>query len=106
MPRDVPLTNSIAPLRAKACKCSSAALADLNPSSLAISARVGGDPVFAMADWINSRICCWRGVSLGISIMGRLLHNVGWEDALLFAHPVTVFLTSFLRLASDECKKT
>ena len=41
MPRDVPLTSSITPLRASACKCSSAALADLNPSSVAISARVG-----------------------------------------------------------------
>jgi hypothetical protein len=80
-------------------------LADLNPSSLAISARVGGEPVFAMADWISSRICCWRAVSLGISIIGLLLHNVDWEDVQLFAHPVTVFLTSFLRLASDACKK-
>ena len=40
----------LAPLRAKACKCSSAALADLKPSSVAISARVGGEPVLAIAD--------------------------------------------------------
>ena len=67
MPREVPLTSSITPLRAKACKCSSAALADLKPSSVAISARVGGAPVRAMAPWIRSRICCWRAVSLGLS---------------------------------------
>jgi len=41
------------PLRANACKCSSAALADLKPSSAAISARVGGAPVLAMAVWIR-----------------------------------------------------
>ncbi|MNT64007.1 hypothetical protein D3C72_2018700 [compost metagenome] len=63
MPREVPLTSSMTPLRARACRCSSAALADLKPSSLAISARVGGAPVRAMAPWIRSRICCWRAVS-------------------------------------------
>ncbi len=39
-------------------------LADLKPSSVAISARVGGAPVRAMALWMSSRICCWRAVSL------------------------------------------
>jgi hypothetical protein len=29
----------------------------------------GGAPVRAMALWIRSRICCWRAVSLGVSIM-------------------------------------
>jgi hypothetical protein len=56
------------PLRAKACKCSSAALADLKPSSLAISARVGGAPVWRMAASINERICCCLAVSLLCSI--------------------------------------
>src|SRR3989344_780795 len=69
MPRDVPLTSSITPLRASAWRCSSAALADLNPSSAAISARVGGAPVRAMAVWMRSRICCWRAVSFGLSSM-------------------------------------
>jgi hypothetical protein len=41
MPREVPLTSSITPLRARALRCSSEALADLKPSVLAISARVG-----------------------------------------------------------------
>ena len=44
-------------------------VADLKPSSAAISARVGGAPVCAMALWIRSRICCWRGVSFGVSII-------------------------------------
>ena len=39
---DVPGTISIAPLRASAFRCSSAALGDLKPSSRAMSARVGG----------------------------------------------------------------
>ncbi|MNW13916.1 hypothetical protein D3C71_2119960 [compost metagenome] len=65
MPREVPLTSSITPLRARAFKCSSAALAERKPSVPAISARVGGAPVRSMADWIKSRICCCRGVSLG-----------------------------------------
>ena len=51
------LTNSMAPLRARACRCSSAALADLKPSSVAISARVGGAPVRATDCWMSSRIC-------------------------------------------------
>ena len=69
MPREVPLTSSMTPLRASACRCSSAALADLKPSSAAISARVGGAPVRAMALWIKSRICCWRAVSLTANCM-------------------------------------
>ena len=42
MPREAPGMISMAPLRASALRCSSAALADLKPSSRAISARVGG----------------------------------------------------------------
>ena len=67
MPREVPLTSSIMPLRASACRCSSAALADLKPNSVAISARVGGAPVCAIAVSMSVRICCWRAVSLGAS---------------------------------------
>jgi len=39
IPREAPGMISIAPLRASALMCSSAALGDLKPSSLAISAR-------------------------------------------------------------------
>ena len=66
MPREVPCTKSITPFCASACKCSCAALADLKPSFAAISARVGGAPVSAMAVLIKSRICCWREVSLNV----------------------------------------
>ena len=45
IPLDVPGTISIAPLRARALRWSSAALGDLNPISFAISDRVGGKPV-------------------------------------------------------------
>src|SRR5674476_389011 len=78
MPREVPLISSMAPLRASACKCSSAALADLKPSSVAISARVGGAPVRAMALWVRSRICCCRAVSLGLSSMTTPLKYDGY----------------------------
>ncbi len=67
MPREVPPTSSITPLRASACKCSSAALGERKPSSAAISARVGGAPVRSIALCTSSRICCWRSVSLGRS---------------------------------------
>src|SRR6195952_2065214 len=67
MPRDVPPTSSITPLRASACRCSSAAFADWKPSSVAISARVGGAPVRSIALCTRSRICCWRAVSFGVS---------------------------------------
>ena len=67
MPREVPPTSSMTPLRASAWRCSSAALADLKPSSLAISARVGGAPVRSIALCTRSRICCWRAVSFGDS---------------------------------------
>ena len=42
IPREAPGIISMAPLRASALMCSSAALGDLKPNSLAISARVGG----------------------------------------------------------------
>src|SRR4051812_25021700 len=102
IPREVPLTSSITPLRARAWRCSSAALAERKPSSSAISARVGGAPVRAMALWIRSRICCWRAVSLGLSILAA-----PWEVAqaldrgrVLSRYPVAVFLNSSERIAS------
>ena len=73
MPREVPLTNSITPFRASACRCSSAALADLKPSSAAISARVGGAPVFSIAAFTRFKISCWRSVSLMVSILKSLV---------------------------------
>ncbi len=45
IPLDAPGMISIAPFFASAFKCSSAALADLKPNSVAIFARVGGKPV-------------------------------------------------------------
>src|SRR3989475_595278 len=106
MPREVPLTSSITPLRARACRCSSAALADLKPSVLAISARVGGAPVREMAAWIRSRICCWRAVSLGWSSMAcvRSLRADGRLGGHLMIYTVSVFLTSFPRGASGAVK--
>jgi hypothetical protein len=70
-------------------------LADLKPSTLAISARVGGAPVLAMVFWISSKISCWRAVSLGLSVKA-----VSWWGLGLLFHPVTVFLNSFLGCAS------
>ena len=67
---------------------------DLKPNSLAISARVGGAPVRAMALWMRSRICCCLGVSLGCSMV-RGSCALRCESWLLFFYPVTVFLTSF-----------
>src|SRR3569832_709551 len=64
MPREVPGEISMAPLRASASKCSSAALAERKPNSAAISARVGGKPVLSMAFLIRFRICSRRAVSL------------------------------------------
>jgi hypothetical protein len=69
IPREVPLTSSMAPFLANALRCSSAALADLKPRMLEISARVGGAPVLAMVFWMSSRISCCRAVSLGLSVM-------------------------------------
>ena len=88
MPRDVPPTSSITPLRASACRCSSAALAERKPSSLAISARVGGAPVRSIALCTRSRICCWRSVSLGIPAW----RTSGWRSRdWLNIHPVLYF---------------
>src|SRR3569832_2441105 len=64
MPREVPGEISMAPLRASASKCSSAALAERKPNSAAISARVGGKPVLSMAFLIRFRISSRRAVSL------------------------------------------
>ena len=66
VPREAPLTRSIMPFCASACRCSCAALADLKPSAVDISARVGGAPVSAMMVLIRSRICRWRSVSLRV----------------------------------------
>ena len=63
IPREVPLINSIALYFVNAFRCSSTALADLKPSFVAISARVGGAPVVKIAFFISSRICCCRTVS-------------------------------------------
>src|ERR1700722_7307603 len=68
MPREVPGTRAITPLRARARRCSSAALAERNPSSRAISARVGGMPVSEMQVWIRRRISVWRGVRSDMSV--------------------------------------
>ena len=54
--REVPGMSAMTPLRASARRCSSAAFADLKPSSRAISARVGGMPVSAMMLWMRRRI--------------------------------------------------
>jgi hypothetical protein len=43
-------------LRCKARKCSSAAFGDLKPRVRAISARVGGIPLSAMAFWMSLKI--------------------------------------------------
>ena len=64
MPRLAPGIISMAPFLARAFKCSSAAFGLLKPNSLAISARVGGNPESSIADLIRSKTCCWRAVSL------------------------------------------
>ncbi|CSC57829.1 Uncharacterised protein [Vibrio cholerae] len=63
IPREAPGTISITCLRASALRCSSAALAERKPSSLAISARVGGIPVSSILLLIRSNTSCWRGVN-------------------------------------------
>src|ERR1700683_65115 len=72
MPREVPGTREMTPLRARARRCSSAALAERNPSSRAISARVGGMPLVAMDLWTSRRICVCRGVRSDMAIPGRV----------------------------------
>src|SRR5690625_3589 len=66
MPRDAPGVSSMAPLRARARRWSSAALAERNPRARAISARVGGKPVSMICLRISSRTSCWRGVSFTV----------------------------------------
>ena len=63
MPRDAPATSSMTPFFASALRCSSAALADLKPSSRAMSARVGGMPVASILDLMTSITCCCLAVS-------------------------------------------
>src|SRR5699024_1780218 len=64
MPREVPRVSTMAPLRARARRWSSAALAERNPNDCAISARVGGKPVRWISERMRSRTCCWLWVSL------------------------------------------
>ena len=63
MPREAPGMRSSTPLRCRARRCSSAALADRKPNALAISARVGGRLFSATHCWMNSRTWRWRRVS-------------------------------------------
>ena len=58
-----------------ALKCCSAALADLNPSFLAISALVGGKPLFFMLSLIKSKISCCLAVSYFIFSPIRIYCN-------------------------------
>ena len=67
IPRDAPGKISMAPLRSRALRCSSAALGERNPNSWAISMRVGGMPVSSILDLIRSSICCWRLVNFSMS---------------------------------------
>ncbi|MNJ67929.1 hypothetical protein D3C77_641370 [compost metagenome] len=69
MPREAPGVISMAPLRASALRCSSAALGDLKPSSWAISARVGGKPLSSRQRLMNARISAWRGVSFSMAAL-------------------------------------
>ena len=76
------------PLRASARRCSSAALGERKPSSAAISARVGGEPVRSIVVWTRSRICCWRAVSFGgdlpvvqRAVLERLFSVVPFADS-------------------------
>ena len=62
MPRDAPGRSSSTPLRCRARRCSSAALADRNPRASAISARVGGKPCSTRLSWMNLSTWRWRGV--------------------------------------------
>ena len=63
IPREAPATISIAPLRASAFKCSSAALGDLKPNSREISARVGGIPVVSKWRFKSSSTSCCLAVN-------------------------------------------
>ena len=90
IPREVPGTRAITPLRASARKCSSAALADLKPSSRAISARVGGMPVSEINRWTRRRICVWRGVRSDMS-------------AYLFIYTVTVIISRSMLRGKRSC---
>ncbi len=91
MPREVPLTSSMTPLRASACRCSSAALADLKPSSFgdfgARGRRTGACD--GALDQIQDLLLA------GGKLDGEL--HVGFLAALA-AYPVPVFLTSFWKV--------
>jgi hypothetical protein len=93
MPREVPLTSSMTPLRASACKVFLGGIGRLEPSSLAISG----------ARWRRS------GASDGaldqvqdLLLAGCKLHGElhMWFLAALAIYPVPVFLTSFWKLTS------
>src|SRR5215475_5626961 len=83
MPREVPGTSAITPLRARARRCSSAALAERKPSSRAISARVGGMPVSEINRWMSRRIWVWRGVRS--DIFGLPVHPYSYCDYIQIA---------------------
>src|SRR5579871_2774847 len=63
IPRAVPCSTSIMPFRSSVRRCSSAALGERNPSRAAISARVGGKPVFSIDIRMNARICACLAVN-------------------------------------------
>jgi glycine/D-amino acid oxidase-like deaminating enzyme len=78
MPREVPATSSIRPLRASACRCCSAAFSERKPNARAISSRVGGAPCSTSACWMNSRISPWRRVSgAGVSVAAIMSLRAG-----------------------------
>ena len=95
MPRDVPGKISITPFRARAFKCSSAALADLKPNSRAISARVGGIPVFNIVFLISSSTSSCRAVSGRITSLFfytvTLLYTVNVKSQICFMLTVEWF---------------
>ena len=116
MPREVPLTKSITPLRAKAWRCSSAALADLKPKVRAISARVGGGTGFGYAVLDQFQNLLLPGRQLGMVCLSHdhlmFLFGVnrvqGWGENTVFLSSTCIF-NQFLRLCKwflhIQCKK-
>jgi hypothetical protein len=94
MPRDVPLTSSMTPLRASACRCSSAALADLKP-------EFGGD--FGARGRRTGACDGALDQVQNLLLAGGKLHGElhMWFLAALARYPVPVFLTSFPEV--DKC---
>jgi len=98
MPREMPLTSSMTPLRARP--------ADVLPRRWRTETqlvgdfgRVGGAPVRSMALCTRSRICCWRSVSLAFRAWRcPCVREVAGE---LNVHPAPVFLSSFQKNAKN-----